>query len=79
MRCRYLFFLIDLKTSEAHMYSSLFLSFGALKKKSLYWSIVDLQQSDSVIHVSVVFQIIFSGRLLQYWVEFPVLYTVGPC
>ena len=43
-----------------------------------------VQQSDSLIHVSIIFQVIFPFRLLHtidqtYHSTFPVLYTVGPC
>ena len=40
-----------------------------------------VQQSDSVlhIHVSVIFQILFPFRLLQYIKQSPLCYIVGPC
>ena len=39
----------------------------------------DVQQSDSVIYVSILFQILFSIRLLQNIEQQSLCYTVGPC
>ena len=38
-----------------------------------------VQQSDSVIHVSILFQILFPFRLLQNTEQISLCYTVGPC
>ena len=38
-----------------------------------------VQQSDSVIHVSIHFQIFFQVRLLQNFEQSSPYYTVGPC
>ena len=50
------------------------------------WAIVDLQccvsgvqQSDSVIHISILFQILFPFGLLQNTEQSSLCYTVGPC
>ena len=55
--------------------------------KNFYWHIVDLQccvnsgvqQSDSVIHVSILFQILFPFRFLQNIWQSSLCYTVGSC
>ena len=52
-----------------------------------YWSTADLnvvlisgvQQSDSVIHISILFQILFPFRLLQSIKQSSLCYTAGPC
>ena len=38
-----------------------------------------VQQSDSVIHVFIVFQVLFPFRLLQNVEQSSLCYTVGPC
>ena len=38
-----------------------------------------VQQSDSVIHVSILFQIIFPFRLLHNIEQSSLCYTIGPC
>ena len=38
-----------------------------------------VQQSDSVVHVSILFQILFPFRLLQNIEQSLLCYTVGPC
>ena len=38
-----------------------------------------VQQSDSVIHVSILFQILFPVRLLQNIEQSSLCYTVDPC
>ena len=38
-----------------------------------------VQQSDSVIHVTILFQILFSFRLLHNIEQSSLCYTVGPC
>ena len=42
-------------------------------------SVSSVQQSDSVIHVSLLFQIRFPFRLLQTIQQHSLCYTVGPC
>ena len=77
------FFLIS-KTDRkwiAGIYNEFFFLFCAIFLK-FYWSIIDLQccvsgvqQSDSVIHIFILFQSFLLQVITEYWVEFPVLYS----
>ena len=60
----------------------LFKNFSFYIGLSLIYNVVlasGVQQSDSLMHISILFQILFPFRLLQNIKQRSLCYTVGPC